>query len=179
MSENLRKQQVNSLFLPAYTKDLNLVLCFMFFQTHASTVGCRVWIFFFCCCWFCFVFGGVCMCVIKGSTKSTPDFKLWALNCDNFWNTLWTVTTKRMMTFPPAKPSSNPSLGYKQTWTWGSDSVFSLLHTSQSCSKPAWLATSVTGTKCQKRRIVCKGQWNGLRKGKEMAKDGAGAVGGM
>lgn len=39
MSENLRKQ-VNSLFLPAYTKDLNLVLCFVFFQTHTSTVGC-------------------------------------------------------------------------------------------------------------------------------------------
>lgn len=109
--------------------------------------GLLVWGFFF-----------VFFFLIKGSTNSTPGFKLWALGHDNFWNILRIVTTKKIIPYPSANLSWSLSLGYKQTWTWGSDPVFPLLHTSQSCCKLAWLATSVKGTKSQKRKAVCKGQ---------------------
>lgn len=96
--------------------------------------------------------------LIKGSTNSTLGFKLWALGHNNFWNILWIVTTKKLMPFPPANLNSSLSLGYKRTWTESSDPAFPLLHTPQSCCKPAWPATSIKGTKCQKRRAVCKGR---------------------
>lgn len=109
---------------------------FMFFQTHTSTVIC--WLFF--------------LSKEAQIQHQVSSCGLQAIKKN--WKTLWIVAAKKMMPIPPANLSSDLSLGYKQTWTWGSDPVFLLLRTSQSCCKPAWLATYITGAKWQEKKPI-------------------------